>query len=218
MTLQASELRDALVAAAKRHDDMLIAYSKAVDRLFQEIVKASQTLKGTKTLFQGRTESEGGMKAFVIKSALTNKDHRIGRSVLNFQTSGLGYHSSHGALCGFIEVILSDGDYWSLFKSSKVPFLKAMAAGMVSQDLVSNMYTGASRRLQSIEDISRDLIDLLWTSADNPGVWCRRDAEGEEQQIVMTEYLLRVLDAVYNPEYKEWIYKPHYDENEGQRA
>jgi hypothetical protein len=184
MAPDAGELRDALIAAAKRHDEMLAAYRRVTSDLFHEIVRAAGPLQGDMRIFQGRTETEGDLMAFVIKSNLTSKDHAIGRRVLTFQTSGLGYHPASGALCGFVQVILGSEDYWGLLK-----------------------------KRESIEGISRKVIDLLWTYADSPGVWFRRNRDGAEQQLVMSDYLFRLLDTIYNPEHKEWTVTPD-DERE----
>jgi hypothetical protein len=46
--------------------------------------------------------------------------------------------------------------------------------------------------------------------ADKPGVWFRVNSDGMEEQLVMSEYLFKLLDSVYNPEYTEWIYKQEY--------
>jgi hypothetical protein len=47
--------------------------------------------------------------------------------------------------------------------------------------------------------------------ADSPGVWFYRKSDGEPQQLVVKDYIYFLLEAIYNPEYKEWIYKS--DEN-----
>jgi hypothetical protein len=215
MTTETDNLIKSLEAAAKRHDDALAAYNQASQSLFAEMRQAVDVLRMPgfmgKNLFFTRTELEGNLRALVIQSGLTDKNHTIGTSVLNFQTSGLHYHHSNGQLCGWIEIILSNGDYWKLFKSAKISPLTAMAVSMVSREIFSGMETRSERKLQSIENVSREIVDLLWATAEKPGEWLYRSAEGEPRQLVVKDYIYNLLEAIYNPEYKEWVYKTDED-------
>jgi hypothetical protein len=154
---------------------------------------------------------EANQRILVIQSGLTDKNHMVGTAVLTFQTGFLGYHPSNGQLYGPIEVILSDGDFWKLLKGAKISLLKAMAASMVSREMLSGMEASSRRKLESVEHISREVVETLWTMADSPGVWFYRKSDGEPQQLVVKDYIYFLLEAIYNPEYKEWIYKS--DEN-----
>lgn len=206
-------LVDKFVAAAKRHDDILDVYTKAVTNLFDEITKVINSLEvrvgfDTRSVFKYRTESEEGLQALVIKSNITNKNHSIGRTVLNLHATGLGYSLENGGLCGFLQVIASDGDYWELAKKSKFNPLVGITVGMVSPYALAGMVFERNRRnLDSIENISREAIDLLWVRADSPGDWFIVMGDKESQPINVQEYAINLLERFYNPEFKDWTHK-----------
>ncbi len=202
MAINPVELRNALIQAAKRHDDFFAVYQRVVNDLFQEIAQAIRELQGKTRIFEGRTESSQGVRAFVLKNRLTNKGHLVGKSVLTFQTLGLDYHPTDGRLCGAVDVIWSDEDYWAILRRAKVPIVQSIAASVISRELASALHKQKRHQLESIENITRESIATLWTSADEPGRWFLVDPEGMEESLVVRDYLYRILDLVYNPEYK----------------
>ena len=180
-----------LVAAAKRHDNMLNSYSQAFRSLTSEIRRTLDPLRirsgaGSVIMFSTRVDTGSGTQALIIKINITSGNHAIGTSVLNFQTAGLDYSPIDGSLCGFVQVILSKGDYWEKLKPFKISTLVRLAVGQI----------------ESIEDISLEVLDIWWITADNPNQWLRFNANKQEEPVVIKDYIYFLLDQVYNPEYK----------------
>lgn len=208
--MDAATLSSSLVAAAKRHDDALAAYWQATRALFNEFERSLRgfTVGGglsRRAVLATRIETDNNALGFVIKSGLTNSAHYIGTNVLTFMTAGLGYHPQGGSLIGSVSVILSDGDFWQLYRSSKSSVGGLLVAGMISREYQANVIASKQRKMQSIENVTRRLVDTLWAAADQPTAW-RNSFETNAKPVQAEAYLFGVVDQFFNPECKPWAY------------
>lgn len=208
--MDGATLCSSLIAAARHHDEALTAYHQASRALFNDFDKLLKgfTVGGglsRRSVLNTRIESDNNTLGYVVRSGLTSSSHYIGINVLTFMTLGLGYHPASGALIGSIGVILSDGDFWQLYRSSKSSVGGLLVAGMISREYQASIVADKQRKLQSMENISREQIDTLWAPAEQPGAW-HDSFEAAAKPVQPEVYLFRVLDQIFNPECKPWVY------------
>ena len=210
MAFDPNQLINAFTVSAKRHDDMLTTYTQAARKLFTDIKHTIDSLKvparfGAQNIFNARIESDSDVYALIIKSNLTKKAHTIGTLVLTFQMAGLDYHPLNGQLCGCIQAIVSDGDYWEKTKSARINPLLGIAVSLANTEMASDMASRRDQKLQAVEGISRNVYETFWLQADSPTVWYQQ-TNGSFQPITPDD-VYAPLDRLYNPEGKDWVYK-----------
>lgn len=212
--MDATTLVQTLADAARRHDFFYDEYSKAVNLLFQYLFAAIQALRttggtwGSKNVFKVKRYDEGATQALVVKSNLVARSHHIAQTVLTFESTGLGYYPTNGVLGGYVAVVLSDGDYWELYKQSRVPRGSLLMTSMISSDIAHSLVTRSNRKYDAYQNVTRETMAFLWTFADKAGAWSWADSDEPPLAIgdVRSE-ALRLLEVIFNPEGKEWVYK-----------
>lgn len=200
------------VESAKKHDEMVVTFNQATNTWFGEIKQFLDTTfkipgrLGSKTIFNTRLANESGTNALIIKSQLTDKPHLIGNAHLNLQTSGLVYHPKDGHLCGSIDIIISDGDYWHKIKTSKINPLFGIAVGLANQQALADLQQRRDQKIASIEDISRQNTGtILFDPLYQPYWFVLHDSEASP--IYTQEFISQIIDRIFNPEGKDWVYK-----------